>query len=100
MLPVTGNAGSQPRDYPQDDFEQAGALYSRVMTDGDRTNLVGNIVSHLGNAETRIQLRQAALFFKAHPEYGTRVAQGLGLPVAEVERLAAMTQDERVAATQ
>ncbi len=99
MLPVTGLAGSQPRAYPQDDFEQAGALYSRVMTDTDREHLVGNIVDHLGKAESRIQLRQCALFYRAHPEYGARVAQGLGLATAEVERLAAMTQEERVAAT-
>lgn len=98
-LPVSGYAGSQARDYPQNDFEQAGALYSRVMTDYDRANLIGNIVDHLGKAERRLQLRQAALFYLAHAEYGTRVAEGLGLPVAEVERLAVMSQEERVAAT-
>jgi len=99
MLPVTGVAGSQPRDYPQDDFVQAGDLYSKVMSDQDRTNLIGNIVAHLGNAEKRIQLRQTALFLKANADYGKRVAEGLGLDVAEVEKLAAMTQEERVKAT-
>jgi catalase len=61
--------------------------------------LVGNIVAHLGNAQKRIQLRQAALFFKADPDYGRGVAEGLGLDAAEVERLAAMSQHERVKAT-
>jgi catalase len=44
-------------------------------------------------------LRQTALFFKADKEYGTRVASGLKLDQKEVERLAGMTQEERVRAT-
>jgi catalase len=69
------------------------------MTEMDREHLVGNIVEHLGNAAKRIQLRQTALFFKADPDYGKRVAAGLGLDVALVERLAAMSHEERAAAT-
>ena len=57
------------------------------MTDVDRDHLIGNIVDHLG-AKKEIQLRQNALFYKVHEEYGTRVAEGLGLEVEEVERLA------------
>jgi catalase len=98
-LEVSGPAASQPRAYPQDDFVQAGTLFSVVMTDCDRANLVGNIAASLGNAEPRIQLRQAALFFKSHEDYGTRVAEALGLDLARVRELAAMTQEERVAAT-
>ena len=40
-------------------------------------------------------MRQTALFFKADPDYGRRVAEGLGLELAEVERLAGMSQEER-----
>ena len=98
-IEVSGVAGRQARDYPQDDFVQAGALYSKVMTDEDREHLVGNIVDNLAKAERRLQLRQTALFYKAHTEYGTRVAEGLGLDVAEVESLANMSQEERVKAT-
>jgi catalase len=78
---------------------QPGDLYRKVMTEMDREHLVGNIVEHLGNAAKRIQLRQTALFFKADPDYGKRVAAGLGLDVALVERLAAMSHEERAAAT-
>jgi len=81
------------------DFVQAGALYRRVMTDADREHLVGNIVGHLGGAKKPIQLRQAALFYKADAEYGERVAKGLGLKVEEVKALAAMSQEARVKAT-
>ena len=81
------------------DFVQAGVLYRKVMTDKDREHLVGNIVAHLGGARKRLQLRQAALFYKADPEYGERVAKGLGLKVEEVRRLAAMSQEDRIKET-
>jgi catalase len=69
------------------------------MTDSDRDHLIGNITTHLCNAQKRIQLRQAAISYKADAEYGRRVAEGLGLDVKEVERLAAMSQEERAKAT-
>jgi catalase len=56
-------------------------------------------LDHLGGAQKRIQLRQTTLFFKADQDYGRRVAQGLGLELAEVERLAAMSHEERAQAT-
>jgi catalase len=70
------------------------------MSDQDRENLVGNIVSHLDNAQKRIQMRQAAIFYKALKEYGTRVADGLGLDVNEVKRLAGMSNEDRAKATE
>ena len=70
------------------------------MTEEAREHLVGNIVAHLSGAQKRIQLRQTALFFKADPDYGSRVAKGLGLDIKEVERLAKMTKEERAKATE
>jgi len=81
------------------DFVQAGDLYRKVMSDRDRDHLIGNILSHLRNAQKRIQLRQTALFYKADRAYGERVAKGLDLNIAEVQRLTAMSQEERVTAT-
>ena len=69
------------------------------MTDGDRDHLIGNITTHLCNALKRIQMRQAAIFYKADPEYGIRVVKGLNLDIREVKRLAEMPQEERVKAT-
>lgn len=57
-------------------------------------------MSHLSGAQKLIQLRQTALFFKADPDYGSRVAKGLGLEIKEVERLANMTTEERARATE
>jgi catalase len=96
---LEGVAARHPQELTHEDFFQPGELYRRVMTDTDREHLVGNIVAHLGNAQKRIQLRQAALFFKADPDYGRRVAKGLNLNAREVETLAAMSQEERVKAT-
>jgi catalase len=98
-LDVSGMAARHSYTLSDDDFVQAGDLYRKVMTDVDRDHLIGNIVSHLGNAQKRIQLRQTALFYKADTQYGLRVAQGLGLDTAQIERLAAMSQEERVEAT-
>jgi catalase len=96
---VSGSAMRRPYTHPNDDFVQAGDLYRKVMTDTDRDHLIGNIVSHLGGARKRIQLRQTALFFKADPDYGRRVAGGLKLDTKEVERLAAMSHEDRARAT-
>ena len=96
---VSGKAARQPYKHLNDDFAQPKALYCDVMTDDDRDHLIGNIVAHLGGAQRRIQLRQTALFYKVDPDYGTRVASGLGLDVDEVKRLVGMSQEERVKAT-
>jgi catalase len=56
-------------------------------------------VDHLGKAQKRIQLRQNAIFYKADPEYGRRVVEGLGLDISEISRLAKMSQEERAKAT-
>ncbi|MBN2467660.1 MAG: catalase [Deltaproteobacteria bacterium] len=98
-IDVSGMADRHAYELGDVDFLQPGDLYRKVMTDTDREHLVSNIVSHLKNAQKRIQLRQTALFYKADPDYGQRVAKGLGLDVEEVKRLAAMSQEERVKAT-
>jgi catalase len=98
-IDVSGMADRHSYELSDIDFLQAGNLYRKVMTETDREHLVNNIVSHLKNAEKRFHLRQTALFYKADPDYGQRVAKGLGLSIEDVKRLAAMTQEERVKAT-
>jgi len=98
-IDVSGLAARHSYKLSDDDFVQPGDLYKKVMTDEDRDHLINNIVSHLGAAQKRIQLRQTALFYKADPDYGHRVAEGLRVDVGEVERLAVMSQEERVRAT-
>lgn len=98
-IDVEGMAARHAYELGDVDFVQAGALYRKVMTDQDRANLVSNIVGHLGGAMECLQYRQTALFYKADPEYGERVAAGLKLNIERVKSLAAMSQEDRVAAT-
>ncbi len=98
-LDVKGLADRHEYPLGDVDFVQAGELYGRVMSGTDRANLVKNIAAHIKNAQKRIQLRQTALFYKCHEDYGTKLAQALGLDLNEVRKLAAMTQEERIKAT-
>ncbi|MDD2388168.1 MAG: catalase [Desulfobacterales bacterium] len=96
---ASGMAGHYPFTHPNSDFLQPGNLFRHALSNMDREHLVGNIVAHLGGARKRIQLRQCALFFKADPEYGLRVAEGLALKSNEVKQLAEISTEERNKAT-
>lgn len=51
------------------------------MTDYDRDHLIMNIVGGLGQCRKDIQERMVKLFYKVDPEYGERVAKGIGIPI-------------------
>lgn len=95
------NGGAGRYEYPKasNDFEQAGALYKNVLSTQDKSNLIDNIVNHLGVAVQRIQYRQCALFYLADADYGERVAKGLKLDIEKIKKLAAMPAAERAVAT-
>ncbi len=50
------------------------------MSETDRTHLIENICASLGGARREIQEKMVKLFSKVDPEYGERVAKGLGIP--------------------
>lgn len=77
---VSGIAESVP--YDQDDhYTQAGDLY-RLLSEEERSRLIENIVNAMEPVQKEeIKLRQIKHFYRADPEYGRRVAQGLGLPI-------------------
>jgi len=75
--PVSGMADSVPYDR-EDHYTQPGDLY-RLLTEEERSNLIDNIVASMNSVAKEIQLRQIEHFRKADPEYGIRVATGLGL---------------------
>lgn len=79
---VTGQADTH--NYNHDDhYTQAGDLY-RLMSEEERARLVANIVGAMKPvAHEEIKLRQIGHFYKADPEYGARVAAGLGLAVPQ-----------------
>ncbi|AVX18122.1 catalase KatA [Bacillus velezensis] len=77
--PISGFADSVSYNH-HDHYTQAGDLY-RLMSEEERARLVANIVSAMKPVEKEeIKLRQIGHFYKADPEYGRRVAEGLGLP--------------------
>ncbi|TYR78893.1 catalase [Priestia megaterium] len=79
---VSGVAESVSYDH-HDHYTQAGDLY-RLLSEEERTRLVQNIVDSMKPVEKEeIKLRQIQHFYKADPEYGTRIAQGLGLSVSK-----------------
>ena len=79
-LPVRGHIARYKPNHPNNDFEQPGTLFSKVMNDVDRDHLISNVSGHLKNAKPFLQERQVRIFSKCHPEYGRRVAQKLGIP--------------------
>ncbi|HLR81184.1 MAG TPA: catalase [Bacillota bacterium] len=79
---VSGEADSVAYDR-EDHFTQAGDLY-RLMSDDEKTRLIENFVNHMKPVEKEeIKLRQIGHFYKADPEFGERIAEGLGLSVPE-----------------
>ncbi|MBM7646127.1 catalase [Scopulibacillus daqui] len=78
-LPVSGVAESAAYDR-NDHYTQPGDLY-RLLSEEERSRLAANIVDAMRPVKKDIQLRQIEHFRKADPEYGERVAEGLGISV-------------------
>ncbi|SIR22478.1 catalase [Peribacillus simplex] len=79
---VTGKA-AQVGHNSDDHYTQAGDLY-RLLSAEEKTRLVDTIVGAMKPVELEeIKIRQIGHFYKADPEYGTRIAEGLGLPVPQ-----------------
>lgn len=86
--PVHGSIVRTRYTHPNTEYEQPGALYRKVMTEEDRRHLIHNLVEHMKNITRReIQERQVKLFYKCDPDYGIRIAKGLGLETNFLSRL-------------
>lgn len=99
VIDIQASIGHHERATEDADFVQAGELYSRVLNDTQKDHLTRNIAGHMKGAKRNIQYRQAAIFHKAHEDYGARIAKLLELDIDKVKELAAMSQQDRVAAT-
>jgi catalase len=68
-----------------DDFVQAGSLYREVMDDGQRLELVENIVGHASaEVSSEVQARVVSYWTQVDSELGARVDAGLTGAEAEV----------------
>lgn len=79
---VSGRADSVPYEH-DDHYTQPGDLY-RLLSEEERARLVRNIVEAMTPVNSdEIKLRQIGHFRKADPEFGQRIAEGLGLSAHE-----------------
>lgn len=79
---VTGNAGRYGFTHKNTNFEQPGVLFRKIMDDENKKDLLDNIAGHMKNVTRKeIAERQVLNFYRADPEYGTKVAQGVGVAV-------------------
>jgi catalase len=88
-MPLSGEAADRyDRNEGNDDYTQPGDLYRKVMNDEERQRLIDNIVGHMSQITSpkrdEIINRQLCHFFRADPEYGQRVADGLGVDVNKI----------------
>jgi catalase len=77
-LEVSGTADRHDHRDGNDDTTQAGKLY-RLMSEGERERLAGNIAEAMQGVPEEIQRCQIGHFAKADPAYGASVARRLGL---------------------
>jgi catalase len=83
--PVSGTTGRYPYQHPNDNYEQPRALFRKVMNDTDRAHLIDNISGPLSKCRRDIQERFVAHLYKVDPEYGSKVAAKIGLPVQKAK---------------
>lgn len=85
-------------DKSDDCFRQPGDLY-RLLSEGKRALLIENTAVDIMPVTNNIKYRHCAHCYLADKEYGTRLANRLSLDVAEVERLASLSEEERLKCT-
>ncbi|NVY96558.1 catalase [Lactobacillus sp. DCY120] len=83
--PLTGREGNY-EPYDPDYYSAAGRLY-RLMSKDEQDRLIEAIVGSLGSvSDAEIKLLATRQFYQADSDYGTRVAQALGLDLSQVKK--------------
>lgn len=77
-LKISGDADRYNHRIGNDDYAQPGNLF-RLMSADQKAQLINNIVTAMQPVPQPIQLLQISHFYKADPEYGLGVANGLGV---------------------
>lgn len=78
---VSGQVGRYAYQHPNTYFEQPRALWENVFTETDREHLIKNLSGPLSCAKRPIQEGMLELFYKIHPDYGTRLSKAIGVPI-------------------
>lgn len=82
-LKISGDADRYDHRAGNEDYSQAGNLF-RLMNADQKKQLIDNLVGALRNVPKSIQVRQLKHFYKADPDYGKRIADGLGVSSQEI----------------
>ena len=82
---ISGDADRYDHRAGNDDYSQAGNLY-RLMNVDEKSRLIANLVGAMQGVPTAIQARQVAHFYQADPDYGSRVAAGLGIAIETIDK--------------
>jgi catalase len=77
---VTGLVARVRPGNPDNDFAQPGTLFRKVMCEQSRKNTIFNLVTAMKGVRQDIAERVVKMFYKADPELGDKLAQGLGFP--------------------
>lgn len=98
--PADGEVGRHNpyEDKADDCFAQPGALF-RLLTEDKKALLIANTAADMESVTKNIKYRHAAHCYLADPEYGTRLAEAMGLQMERVKALATTGEDERLYAT-
>ncbi len=99
-LEVQGAMDSyEPKDDQTDDcFRQPGDLY-RLITADKKDLLIENTARDMQGTTENIRERHAAHCYLADPEYGTRIAEAVGVDLDRVIELSKMSHEDRMKAT-
>ncbi|THG42029.1 catalase [Sphingomonas olei] len=73
-------------------FKQAGIFY-RSLPAAEKVDLIRNLAADLGQVRSdRTRTIMVSYFYQADPDYGTRMAKAVNVPLAEVKRAVAEYQ--------
>jgi len=82
---ISGTFGRFAHNHPNDDYEQPRALFRKVMNDEQRARLISNIVGHMkGVTKEEIKIRAIRVFHRCDPEWGAKIAEGVGIDVSKI----------------
>ena len=91
-LPIAGTTQNIPIEKTQN-FAQAGAFY-RGLTPAEQEHLISNLAADLGVVEDAvIRTEMTAFFYKADPDYGTKLANAIKLDLNAVQQRAAALEE-------
>lgn len=81
---MSGKSGNQPYNYKVDYSTQAGDLY-RLMSKEEQDRMIETIKDGLGQVKTNeIKVLEIQQMYQADKDYGTRVAEALGMDIDKI----------------